>query len=103
MAKVINGSTIPRLIFNIELLRNILMPSQRNSGIAGNTSTGITYIPNQRLSINNYIGFEQAIIDLQSKPNTIPFCGSGVNYWVVQNKLRLGLMAQNYFANTTTI
>jgi hypothetical protein len=84
--------------FQYRTLKNILMPSQRNSGIAGNTSTGITYIPNQKFSINNYIGFEQAIIDLQSKPNTIPFCGSGVNYWVVQNKLRLGLMAQNYFA-----
>jgi hypothetical protein len=84
--------------FQYRTLRNIMMPSQRNSGIAGNTSTGITYTPNQKWTINNYIGFEQAIIDLQSKPNTIPFCGSGVNYQVVPNKLRLGLMAQNYFA-----
>jgi hypothetical protein len=78
-------------------LKNKKILSQRNSGIGGNTSLGISYV-NKRLAINNYIGFEQAIIDLQSSPNTIPYCGSGVNYSVVENKFRIGLMAQNYFA-----
>jgi hypothetical protein len=74
------------------------MLSQQNSGIGGNTSTGVSYTINKKFTLNNYIGFEQAIIDLQSKPNTIPFCGTGVNYQVVPSKLRIGLMAQNYFA-----
>jgi hypothetical protein len=84
--------------FQYRTLKNRKLLSQRNSGIAGNTSVGVNYTMTPRFSINNYIGFEQAIIDLQSKPNTIPFCGSGVNYQVIPNKLRLGLMAQNYFA-----
>jgi hypothetical protein len=84
--------------FMYRVLKNMKMPGMWNNGIAGNTSLGATFTPNTRLSITNYIGFEQAIIDLQSKPNTIPFCGSGVNFQLVPNKLRLGLMAQNYFA-----
>jgi hypothetical protein len=84
--------------FQFRTLRNKMMTSQQNSGIGGNTSAGLTYTFNKRLTLNNYIGFEQAIIDLQSKPNTIPFCGSGLNYQLLENKLRIGLMAQNYFA-----
>jgi hypothetical protein len=84
--------------FQFRTLRNKLMTSQHNSGIGGNTSAGITYTFNKRLILNNYIGFEQSIIDLQSKPNTIPFCGTGLNYSLIENKLRIGLMGQNYFA-----
>ncbi len=100
----INTKFSEKCILNVQMnfqyrtLSNNTLPPLFNSGIGGNSSAGINYIFNPRLSLNNYIGFEQAIIDLQSSPNTIPFCGSGINYAVVENKLRLGLMAQNYFA-----
>jgi outer membrane receptor for ferrienterochelin and colicin len=84
--------------FQYRTLQNKEMAEQKNSGIGGNTSLGATFTPNKKFSINNYIGFEQTIIDLQSNPKIIPFCGSGINYQAIPDKLRFGLIAQNYFA-----
>jgi hypothetical protein len=86
------------LNFLYRSIRSNEAPFLTNSGIGGNSSVGLNFAPNPRLSANTYIGFEQSIIDLQSSPNTIPFCGTGFNYAVAVNKLRVGLMAQNYFA-----
>jgi len=80
------------------IVKNKMMPQQSNSGIGGNTSVGVNFNPGLRLSFNHYIGFEQAIVDLQNSPNTIPFCGTGVTFQAVPNKLRMTLMAQNYYA-----
>ncbi|HEX8332384.1 MAG TPA: outer membrane beta-barrel protein [Segetibacter sp.] len=84
--------------FQFRALKNKFNEDQKNSGIGGNTNTGVTYIFNPRLRTTTYVGFEQTVPDLQSKPNTIPYCGTGVTYQLVQNKFIIGLMAQNYFA-----
>jgi hypothetical protein len=84
--------------FQFRTVTNTRNNDQRNSGIGGNTSVGVNYEINKRWNLNNYIGFEQAIIDLQTNPNTIPFCGTGINYQLKENKIRIGLVAQNYFA-----
>ena len=84
--------------FQFRKLKNILNAGQKNSGIAGNSYLGVTYVLNARLNFMNYLGFEQTVIDLQSKFKTIPYCGTAFNYQLIPNKLRAGLMAQNYFA-----
>jgi hypothetical protein len=84
--------------FQFRALKNKLNENQKNSGIGGNTNLGVTRIFNPRFNASTYVGFEQTVPDLQSKPNTIPYCGTGINYQLVPNKFRIGLMAQNYFA-----
>jgi hypothetical protein len=83
--------------FQFRRLKNILNTQQRNSGIAGNTYLGATYTLNPKFNFTGYGGFEQSFIDLQTESNIIPYCGTGVNYQIIANKLRAGLMAQNYF------
>jgi hypothetical protein len=84
--------------FQFRKLKNIKKSDQQNSGIAGNTYLGATYAFNSKFNFTGYAGFEQTIIDLQSTYSIIPYCGTGLNYDVVPKKLRVGLMAQNYFA-----
>lgn len=84
--------------FQYRTVSNKEMPSQYNRGMGGNTNAGVTWVVNPKFTATTYAGFEKSIIDLQSSPSIIPYCGTGVTYQVVQNKLRIGLMGQNYFA-----